>query len=59
MNKYGLTDSDNEFEKRLLKEARSIAKRHVLPKFVLQELLSFFNDLHSFFLRDNTRKWTR
>ncbi|MCU7954589.1 MAG: Tn3 family transposase [gamma proteobacterium symbiont of Bathyaustriella thionipta] len=41
MKKYGLADSNNEFEKRLIKEARSIAKRHVLPKFVLQELLSF------------------
>ncbi|MBT4835786.1 MAG: Tn3 family transposase [Methylococcales bacterium] len=41
MQKYQLTDTDSQFEKTLLKQARSFAKRHVLPKFVLQELLSF------------------
>ena len=48
MKKYGLTDSNNEFEKRLIKEARSIAKRHVLPKFVLQEFkVAILNRTHN------------
>ncbi len=41
MKKYGLVDSDSDFADELLKEATSSAKRHALPKFVLQELLGY------------------
>lgn len=41
MRKYSLADSDSDFEDQLLKEANSLAKRHALPRFVLQELLAY------------------
>lgn len=41
MDKYGIKEADNIFQNKLLKTAKSFAKRHVLPKFVLQELLSY------------------
>lgn len=41
MKKYALVDYDSHFEARLLKEAKSLAKRHALPRFVLQELLAY------------------
>ena len=41
MKKYRLTSFNDIFEKLLLKKGKLLAKRHVLPKFVLQELLSY------------------
>lgn len=39
MSRLKLVAPDSDFEACLLKEAKSLAKRHALPKFVLQELL--------------------
>ncbi len=39
--KFGLADADKKFLLQLGKEARRLAKTHVLPKFVLTGLLSF------------------
>lgn len=41
MNKYGITEPDNTFNRALAKKAKALAKRHALPKFVLQELLDY------------------
>ncbi|WP_340642447.1 DUF4158 domain-containing protein [Photobacterium damselae] len=41
MNKYGITEPDNTFNHALAKKAKVLAKRHALPKFVLQELLDY------------------
>ncbi|NQY64947.1 MAG: Tn3 family transposase [Alteromonadaceae bacterium] len=41
MEKFGFTDPDSSFKDQLLNEAKSLAKRHVLPKFVLQSLLTY------------------
>ena len=41
MIKFGFTDPDNNFKNQLLNEAKAVAKRHALPKFVLQCLLSY------------------
>ena len=40
MEKYSLTDPDSDFIDQLLTQAKSLAKRHALPKFLLQELLA-------------------
>jgi len=41
MNQFGLRDADAGFQSQLLKEAKALAKRHVLSRFVLEELLSY------------------
>lgn len=41
MRKFAVVEADSKFEILLIKEARNLAKRHVLPRFVLQELLAF------------------
>ena len=41
MNPFGLKDADAGFQSQLLKEAKALAKRHVLPRFVLEELLTY------------------
>jgi len=41
MNQFGLKDADAGFQSQLLKEAKALAKRHVLPRFVLEELLTY------------------
>ena len=41
MRKYGLAEAGSQFETLLMQEARKLAKRHALPKFVLLELLTF------------------
>lgn len=41
MIKFGFTDPDSNFKNELLNEAKSLAKRHVLPQFVLQALLTY------------------
>jgi hypothetical protein len=41
MNQFGLRDADAGFQSQLLKEAKALAKRHVLPRFVMEELLSY------------------
>ena len=41
MVKYSLADPDSDFTENLLNQAKSLAKRHALPKFVLQELLAY------------------
>jgi TnpA family transposase len=41
MNQFGLRDADAGFQSQLLKEAKALAKRHVLPRFVLEELLTY------------------
>ena len=35
MEKYSLADLDSDFTEQLLNQAKSLAKRHALPKFVL------------------------
>ena len=39
--KYDLREADDLFFGQLYKEAKSLAKRHASPKFILQELLTF------------------
>ena len=41
MNQFGLRDADAGYQSQLLKDAKALAKRHVLPRFVLEELLSY------------------
>jgi TnpA family transposase len=41
MKKYGFADLDSAFSALLLKTAKSLARRHILPKFILQEVLDY------------------
>ena len=41
MNRFDLKDADARFQSQLLKEAKALAKRHALSRFVLEELLSY------------------
>jgi hypothetical protein len=41
MNKHQLKETDTAFQGQLVKEAKALAKRHVLSRFVLEELLSY------------------
>ncbi|MDD1606014.1 MAG: Tn3 family transposase [Methylococcaceae bacterium] len=41
MNRFDLKDADARFQSQLLKEAKALAKRHSLSRFVLEELLSY------------------
>jgi Tn3 transposase DDE domain/Domain of unknown function (DUF4158) len=41
MNQFGLRDADAGFQSQLLKEAKALAKRPVLSRFVWEELLSY------------------
>ncbi|WP_323851883.1 DUF4158 domain-containing protein [Xenorhabdus szentirmaii] len=41
INKYGVIDINNVIISQLEKEAKSLVKRHALPKFILQELLDY------------------
>ena len=41
MNRFDLKDADASFQGQLLKEAKVLAKRHSLSRFVLEELLSY------------------
>ena len=41
MNRFELKDADAGFQEQLIKEAKALAKRHSLSRFVLEELLSY------------------
>jgi Domain of unknown function (DUF4158) len=41
MNQFGLRDVDVGFQSQLVKEAKALAKRHSLSRYVLEELLSY------------------
>jgi len=41
MNQFGLRDADAGFQSQFRKEAKALAKRHVLSRFILEELLSY------------------
>lgn len=41
MGQFGLKDADAGFQAQLLKEAKALAKRHSLSRYVLEELLSY------------------
>jgi Domain of unknown function (DUF4158) len=42
MNKFGLKEVDSDFQNQLLKEAKALVKRHALSRFVLEGLLSYY-----------------
>ncbi len=46
MHKVGLKDADAAFQDQLAKEAKALAKRHVLSRFILEGLLSYCHQLN-------------
>jgi len=46
MNKVGLKDASADFHNKLVKEAKALAKLHVLPRFILEGLLTYCQQLN-------------
>jgi len=46
MNKVGLKDTSTDFQNKLAKEAKALAKLHVLPRFILEGLLSYCQQIN-------------